>query len=221
MKIPLCRSRNAEGGIRNPEFQPSHPAPPAPDSCGGFTLVEVMVAMATTLIVIGAALAVYLYTLRMLEFTKPKLEANDQARKAMAVLTDDVRSSHKINLGNLSGGAFTELPEFSTQIASAMRIYPSLNTNRFVIYYWSGGDQTLRRTTDNSAGAIIASAVTNAMVFTAEDYRGLPYTNQNSSMVIGVSLHFNQIQYPKTAIGPGNYYDYYHLRAKINKRAYF
>lgn len=190
-------------------------------SLRAFTLAEVMIAMVTLMVVLAAALAGYLYGLRMVQFTRPKLGASDDARKTIAYLTEDVRSAHKIDLGTRSGATFTELPVFSTQVASAMKLYPGTNTNSFIIYYWDGTDKTLKRTTNTSAGTVVATAVTNQMLFTAEDYRGFPYTNENASMIIGVTLQFNQIQFPKTAVGPGYYYDYYQLRAKINKRAYF
>jgi hypothetical protein len=135
-------------------------------------------------------------------------------------LTEDIRSAHRVRLGTRSGSAFIELPPFSSQVASAIRIHPGTNTNAFIVYYWDRIDQALRRTTDNSAGAVIANAVTNEFVFTGEDWRGNPYTNQHASLVIGVNLRFSQVSSPRIPVGPSNYFDFYQLRTKINKRAY-
>ena len=52
---------------------------------GAFTLVEMLITMVTTTIVLGGALAAYLYGLKMVQFTQPKLSASDDARKAVAL----------------------------------------------------------------------------------------------------------------------------------------
>jgi len=203
------------------KFRTAHPSRL---SGAAFTLPEFLVAAALMVLVVGAAMGAYIYGLRMLQFTKPKLGASDQARTAISLLTEDVRSAHLIKLGTrTSGGAFVPLPWPSAQISSAIRIQPTVSTNKYVIYFWDGSDPAnpaLKRTTNTTSGVVIADAVTNGMVFTAEDSRGNAYTNPHAGMVIGMTLRFNQIQFPRVAVGPGNYYDFYQLRAKINKRAY-
>lgn len=186
-----------------------------------FTLPELLVTLAMMMLVVGAAMAAYIYGLRMVQFTKPKLGASDEARKTVGLLTDDIRSAHRVKLGIRTNGTFVPLPAFATQVASALRVQPNINTNQFILYYWDGATETVKRTTDGSAGVVVASAVTNEFVFSGEDYRGFPHTNHNASLVIGITLRFNQIQFPKMAVGPGNYYDFYQLRVRINKRAYF
>jgi len=185
-----------------------------------FTLPEILIALAIMSIVSGGSLAVYLYGFRMVQIIKPKLTASADARKTIALLTDDVRSAYRIRLGTRTAGAFTELPQFTKQIASAMIVHPGTNTNTFAVYYWDASDETLRRATNSSRGAVVATGVTNEMVFTTEDYLGRPYTNQMASVVVGVTLQFYQRQYSKTSTKPG-YVDFYQTRAKINKRAYF
>ena len=187
---------------------------------GAFTLPEYLITVGLSVLLIGATLSSYMYGLRMVQFTQPKLSASDESRKVVSLLTEDIRSAYRIKLGKRTGTAFTELAPFTRQEASAIRIHPSTNTNSFIIYFWDGAGQALRRTTDNSAGSIVANAVTNELIFTAEDWRGNPYTNNNAAIVVGVTLQFNQIQFPKVAVGPSNYYDFYQVRTKINKRAY-
>lgn len=186
-----------------------------------FTLPEFLVTLAMMMLVVGAAMAAYIYGLRMVQFTKPKLGASDEARATVGLLTDDIRAAHRVKLGTRINGAFVPLPAFATQVASALRVQPNINTNQFILYYWDGTTQTVKRTTNSSAGVVVANAVTNEFVFSGEDYRGFPHTNHNASLVIGVTLRFNQIQFPKMSVGPGNYYDFYQLRLRINKRAYF
>jgi hypothetical protein len=190
-----------------------------------FTVPEYMVTVACMVVVVGAVLSAYIYGLKMVQFTRPKLEANDEARKTLSLLTEDIRSAHRIRLGTRSAGGFKELPAFSLQKASGIRVHPTTNTNSFVIYYWDQTSQALMRTTNSSAGVVVANSVTNDDVFTGEDWRGNPYTDHNSSLVVGVKLQFYQTPFPKAA-GPqtngvqGGLFDFYQLRTKINKRAY-
>jgi prepilin-type N-terminal cleavage/methylation domain-containing protein len=187
-----------------------------------FTLAEFLIALAIMSLVGGASLAIYLYGFRMVQVIRPKLTASADTRKTLALLTDDVRTAYKIRLGTrATGGAFTELPLFSAQIASAMMINSSTNTNKFALYFWDSSDETVRRSTNNSRGVIVASGVTNELIFTAEDYRGLPHTNTMASTVIGVNLQYYQRQYSKAASTKPGYVDYYQFRTRINKRAYF
>jgi hypothetical protein len=65
----------------------------------------------------------------------------------------------------------------------------------------------------------VAHAISNQIVFTAEDYAGRILTNNENNRVIGLSLQFYQLQYPAIPIGPGNHFDYYQLRTKITRRA--
>lgn len=192
---------------------------------GAFTVPEYMITVACVVVVVGAVLSAYIYGLKMVQFTRPKLEANDEARKTLSVLTDDIRSAHKIRLGTRSAGGFKELPAFSLQKASGIRVHPTTNTNSFVIYYWDQTSQALMRTTNSSPGVVVANSVTNEDVFTGEDWRGNPYTDHNASLVVGVKLQFYQMPFGKAA-GPqtnavqGGLFDFYQLRTKINKRAY-
>jgi hypothetical protein len=66
---------------------------------------------------------------------------------------------------------------------------------------------------------VVANAITNSMVFTSEDFSGTVISNNLNNRVIGLSLQFYQLQYPKVTIGPGSYYDFYQLRTKITRRA--
>ena len=59
---------------------------------------------------------------------------------------------------------------------------------------------------------------TDLSIFRCEDYAGVLQSNSFNNRVIAMELNFYQIQYPKTPVGPGNYYDFYRLRAKITRR---
>jgi type II secretory pathway pseudopilin PulG len=203
----------------------SHFSSPSADharhSRGAFTLVEVLITMATLVMVLGGAMATYLYGLKMVQFLQPKLNASDNARKAVAQLTDDIRCAYSVDVGFRTNSAFVKLPSFSYHQGDALRVYPSINTNQFVVYFLDPADKRLKRVANNSTFAtVMASGVTNALPFTAEDFRGRVLTNDVGTFVVGVTVQFNQLHPSSISIGPGSYYDSYQLRSKVTKRSF-
>ncbi len=187
-----------------------------------FTLVETMVTMAIFLFVMTGVLTSYMYGLRMFEITKPKLSASDDAREAISKLLNEVRSAKLVRIGSGTLNSFTAVGVNLPQIGSAIQIYASSDTNSFVRYYWDAGEEKLKRLESGAVTfSVLANAVTNSQVFTSEDWAGNILTNNLNNRVIGLSLQFNQIQYPIMPVGPGNYYDFYQLRTKITRRVLF
>lgn len=195
---------------------------PGASRCGarsGFTIPEVMITMALATMVMGGILACHLFGMRMFELTKSKLGASDSARTAISLMISEIRSAKLIRIGQGSLAAFDEIPVNSMQQGSAIQIYPTISTNSFVRYFWDSSDRKLKRATNSAPSATtVASAVSNALVFTSEDFTGRVLTNNENNRVIGLSLQFYQLQYPTVPIGPGSHYDYYQLRTKITRR---
>jgi len=184
-----------------------------------FTLVEMLITMVSVVMVIGAIMSAYMYGIRITQFVNPKLGASDEARKAVSLLTDEIRSARSLKIGSGSLTAFTEVSAFTAQEGSALQLYPTLATNSFIRYFWDSADKKLKRTTNGmSTTLVIANSVSNALVFRAEDHKGALMSNSFNNRVIAMELNFYQIQYPITPVGPGNYYDFYRLRAKITRR---
>jgi hypothetical protein len=78
----------------------------------------------------------------------------------------------------------------------------------------------LKRATNGASEAtIIASAISNEVVFSAEDFTGKPLLNNSQDYVIGLNMQFYQLQYPAVQIGPGKFYDYYQLQTRVTPRA--
>ncbi|MDX1951922.1 MAG: prepilin-type N-terminal cleavage/methylation domain-containing protein [Verrucomicrobiota bacterium] len=190
------------------------------NGCRAFTLTEMMVTVAILLMVLAGVLTVHLFGIRMFQITKAKLGASDEARIAISRMMDEIRTGKLVKIGEGSLTNFTEVGINMAQRGSAVQIYSSTNTNTFIRYFWSASDQLLKRTTNGSTSvSIVASSITNSMVFAAEDHRGIVLTNNLNNRVISVTLQFFQIQYPIILIGPGQYYDFYQLRTKITRRA--
>ncbi|MCX6902629.1 MAG: hypothetical protein NTW03_03965 [Verrucomicrobia bacterium] len=183
------------------------------------TLPEVMISLTLFGLILVGLVSGQLYGLRMLTITTPKLGASDEARAAVSKLIEDIRSAKLIRIGTGTSNSFTELGVDQPHIGNSIQVYPTLDTNVFVRYFWDGTDQKLKRTANGAAAVLVlANSVSNSLVFTAEDYAGNILTNNHNNRVIGLKLEFYQIQYPKMSVGPGQYYDYYQLHTKITRR---
>lgn len=184
-----------------------------------FTFPEMMITLSIAMVVMGGALVAHIFGLRLFQISQAKLGANQEARKAINRLMDEIRSGKMVKVGSGSLSNFTEVGVNSSQQGSAIQIYPTTDTNNFIRYFWDSADKRLKRTTNGaSAVSIVVNSITNQLVFTAEDFRGNILTNNENNRVIGMMLQFYQIQYPIVYIGPGQYYEYYQIATKITRR---
>jgi hypothetical protein len=189
-------------------------------NAAAFTIPEFLITSTIVVFIMGAVIACHLVGLRMFEMTKAKLGASDDARRAISSMITEIRSAKIVRVGEGDVNAFKEIGLNTPHIGSAIQVYPSTDTNVWIRYFWDGSDQKLKRATNGSVTpTLIASAVSNQMVFSAEDYTGTPLINNAQDYVIGLNLQFFQLQYPRVSIGPGNYYDYYQLQTRITPRA--
>ena len=185
-----------------------------------FTLTEVMVTMAIMVMVLAAVISCHLLGLRLFELTKAKLGASDDARRAIGLMISEIRSAKFVRVGSGDLGAFTEVGVNTAHVGNAMQVYASTNTNFWVRYYLDPSDQKLKRATNGaSTAAVIASSISNSVVFSAEDFTGKPLLNNSQDYVIGLNMQFYQLQYPAMTIGPGNFFDYYQLQTRVTPRA--
>jgi hypothetical protein len=186
----------------------------------GFTLADIQITMAVTVLLFASLFSSHLLGLKLNELTRSKLTASDAARNTISKLVDDIRSAKLVQVGNGTQASFAAVASGSAQQGSAIRIYPSTNTNSFVVYYRNSGDSTLRRATNGAGSAkIIAQFITNSVVFASENYGGTVLTDNQNNRVISLNLQFYQIQYPIVTVGQGGLYDYYQLRTKVTRRA--
>lgn len=184
-----------------------------------FTLAEFMITMVTVTMVLGAAMAAYIYGLRITQFVNPKLGASDEARRAVSLLTEEIRAARSLKIGSGTLSSFTEASPFTAQQGSALQLHPTVDTNSYIRYFWDSADKKLKRTTNGmTTTLVIANSVSNALIFRAEDFAGRLQSNNFNNRVIAMELNFYQIQYPITPVGPGNYYDFYRLRSKVTRR---
>lgn len=189
-------------------------------NCSGFSLVEQMVAVMIISMVIAGAMTIHIFGLRLYNITEAKLSSGDEARRAISLLIDEIRSAKIVRVGSGSLTSFSGAGVDSEQQGSAIQIYPTTNTAEWIRYYWDSTDQKLKRTEDGlNSYLVIAQSISNSIVFTSEDYSGTVLTNNQNNRVIGLTMEFEQVVDLTTGTTNDGLYDYYRLRAKITRRA--
>jgi hypothetical protein len=179
-----------------------------------------MISMALFGLVLSGLIGGHIYGLRMLQIVNPKLQASDEARAAVGRMVSDIRAARVIRIGTGTRTSFSEFAPEIPQQGNSILVFPSLDTNNYVRYFLDPLDNKLKRTTNNTTAVqVMANSVSNLMVFTSENHAGQILTNNHDNRVIGVKLEFYQIEYPRTTIGAGGYYDYYQLHTKITRRS--
>jgi type II secretory pathway pseudopilin PulG len=198
----------------------------------GFTLVETMVSLWIFIIIfIGVVIAVQVFGLRVYSLGATKLSATACAVKVLNQIRDDIRASKTIDVGNLTTAgspATFALPGPTVGMAGgALRICPTTNTVPYEIYYLDTSTTTnylkMATTTNGTtfgAPVVLASYVTNAVVFEAEDFAGRLLTNNVNNHIIRMELDFYQWEYPIGVVGGVGYnaYDFYKLTTRISRR---
>jgi len=185
---------------------------PVPDK--GFTLPEILIAMAVFMLMLGGILAANLFGLRMFQINGTKLNITTWSRQTVEKMANEVHSCNSVSVGYITNGVFEGLLNGETQQGTAMLVYPTTNTTNYIVYYLNLPDQTFRRTTQQAGSAeILADSVTNTIAFTAQDFSGNILTNNLNNRVIHLTLEFYQ---PARFLEGA---DYYRLETSVTRRA--
>ena len=176
--------------------------------------------MVILVLILGGVIASNLIGMKMYEVTRTKVSASDNARYAMGMLVNDVRTAKLIQIGTGGISSFAALTNGALQCGQSIQVYPTTNLNSYIRYYLDCADDTLKRITNGATTAkTVAAFITNDIIFTVEDHHGSILTANQNNRVIGVNLQFYQLQYPVVAVGAGGLYDFYQFNAKITRRA--
>ena len=187
----------------------------------GFTLVEMVVAMAVFTFIVGGMLAVQIFGLRVYTLASTKLYATTAARQTLNDIRDQIRQSQQVYVGTFSNGTFTQAS--GAQIGNALQIFTTTNaaSTNFLVYYQDPStNEILWYANTPGNPKVVASYMTNYNCFQAEDYAGNVLSNYINNPVIRVTMNFYQWEYPIGFIGTNgvNAYDYYYLRTRIARR---
>jgi prepilin-type N-terminal cleavage/methylation domain-containing protein len=181
---------------------------------GGFTLTEILFALAIFGIVVVGILSANLLGLRMMQVNETKLAATEWSRNTFGKLTEEIHSCNAAYIGNMTNGFFTGLLDGEPQQGDSLMIYPTASTTNYVLYFLNPSDQTFRRTTGQTNTAVVlADSVTNNMIFTAEGFSNNVLTTTLNNRVIHVRLDIYQPEHYLSAP------DYYQLETSVTRRA--
>ncbi len=183
------------------------------------TLIELLITMTLTTFVVGGVVYSHIMGGRLMQFAAAKLGASDSSRKAVGKLQDEIRAATSIQIGNGTATNFTAITNGTAMQGRAIQIYPTTNSSWWLRYYYATNTSELRRvTSSNSTPQLIASYVTNAILFSKEDYLGNTLTADTGNCAINVRLQFYQLSYPMTKVGTNNFYESFQLQTRITRR---
>jgi len=201
--------------LQVPFSNSGRPRPSGADA--GFTLPEILIAMAVFLLMLGGILVANVYGLKMFQINEAKLNAITWSRQTIGQMAAEVRSCDNMSVGNMTtNGVFVGLLNGEIQQGNGLLIYPTTNTSDFILYFANAPDQTFRQTVGAPGGTntvILADSVTNSIIFTAQDFSGNVLTNNQNNRVIHLTLEFYQ---------PARFMlnaDYYKLETSMTRRA--
>jgi len=185
----------------------------------GFTLVETLIASTIFTMVIGGALITHLMGMKMFSVTKAKLGSSDEIRIGLAHLMDEVRSGKEILIGEVAGTNFTAVADGAQQKGNALQIYPGTNLNSFVRYYLSTNTKQLFRvTSSNLTPIVVINSISNASIFSSENFNKRVLTNSQNNRVIGLNMQIYQIMYPAVAVATNSLFDKYFINCRVTRR---
>jgi hypothetical protein len=196
-----------------------------------YTLSEMLVSASLFLLLVGGVVYGYMFGLSMYQVTRVKLGASDDARKSFIRLTDEIRSAWQVQVGNGNQSSFTQVASNALQRGNALQIYmQTSDTNTWIRYWYQTNSSPTSTTTllriqswqfTNDILTVCHSITNIVPLFTSEDGNGNILSNNVNNRVIGVTLQFYQLEYPRINVGPGSYYDFYQLHTRITRRTLF
>ena len=189
-----------------------------------FTFVEVMIAATTLVLVLTAMISINLWGLAMTQRSSIWLLSTDDARRAMGMLHEDIRTAGTIYVGSGNLTGFTNANVSNLQAGNALKIIPSTNASAWCIYYYDAASSSLYRTNwDGTAVGdfrlVSANPITNDNnIFTLQDYLGNNLSNATPAAIVNVYLSFTKLQNPQIVIEPGSPVDFYQINSKVAPR---
>jgi len=192
-------------------------------SKAAFTFIELMVTLAIFTLLVVAGVYSHILGLKMNSFTQAKLTATHNARAALNMIRDDIRSAKLLYVGNGGPTNFASIADNLPQQGNAVQVHPTGVTNVFIRYYVDLGNPTNRTLNRVVSGLtniqVLASFITNQVPFHVEDFAGNTLTNNQNNRVICLNFEFYQFEFAVLQAGKRDFYDYYRLQTKVARRA--
>lgn len=197
----------------------------APPPVAGFTVLEMILVAGIFAMLVTWMVSSQIYGMRVYTLAETKLVATAGARQVITSLRDQIREANSVYIGNCSSGwtTYADVTNGALMLGNALEIYPTANTNPFLICYLDTSTPTNRLMLYNSSPGTtsdLCDYITNKMVFDAEDVYGNILTNNEDNRVIGITMQLSQWEYPIARIGNTNfnYFNFYQLRTRATRR---
>lgn len=180
---------------------------------GGFTISEMLMAMAVFSMLVAATVASQVFGLRMYRLSDAKLTVTADARRVLNHVQDEIRSAKLVYVGNATSASFRLISGMTPQVGNGLKICATTDTNTYVYYFQDPEDSTLKRVLSGGKPMeVLAHNVTNLVVFRAEDFQGNTLSNFQDTRAISMVLQFRQAEYN------GNMFENYRLQTRIARR---
>ena len=191
--------------------------PSSGSSRSGFTLPEILIAMTIFLLVVAGIIAANLFGLRMFQVNNTKLTATQWSRDTFGKMTDEIHACSSMDILNSdTNGNLTGLLDGDVQQGNGIQIFPTTNTDTFIMYFVNLSDATFRQRIGKPSGTntvSLADSVTNTIAFSAQDFSGNVLTHNLNNRVIHVTLDFYK---PERFMLDS---DFYKLETSVTRRA--
>ncbi len=191
----------------------------------GFTMVEIMIAMAIFVLMVGAMVSLQIFGLRVYTLAATKITATTSGREVLNDMRDRIRSAQVVYVGTYSNNVFSQAQLGTPQQGNAIQIFSTTNTvdtNNAIVFYMDPANSTnVMKMVSSGVETVVAKYMTNYICFQAEDYSQNTLTNYYlDNPVICVTMQFYQWEYPIGYVGGtgANAYDYYCLNTRIARR---
>jgi len=176
--------------------------------CRAFTFTELIIASTVFLMAVGGVLIANSVGMQMMSLTQPKLAVTGRTRNTVAQLYSDISSAKFVRVGNGNLTGFTNIAVPNPKEGNAIELYTTNDTTLFVRYFRDAADKKLKRMTSSATNAtVVANAISNSIVFRAEDLSGNVQTNEEINMVVAIRLQYYQLDGSGTLVGGYNYLD--------------
>lgn len=175
----------------------------------GFSVVELLTAMAIFLVVVLCLVTVQILGLRMNAVSASKLQSAAAARKSLNYVRRQVLGAFSVQVGNGSSTSFTS----NGTNGDAMEIFPGTNLNNYLRFYWSA-DTLCELNSSNRQVTVIANNITNQPVFEMVDFLGDMSSSSREHFSIRMTLQFAQLAYQV----PTNKYEYFTMVTEMTPR---
>jgi hypothetical protein len=159
----------------------------------------------------------------MFQANATKLTATQWSRNVFGRMANEIHACNAMSIGNLTNGVFEGLLEGEPQQGNCLLIYPTADTNSYILYFLNT-DQTFHRLIQQTNATLIpqtnslilAYSVTNSMIFSAQDFSGNLLTNVSTAQGDGlVHIKLEIYQPQRYLVAP----DYYKLETSVTRRA--